>query len=253
MASPRNTALQSILIVPDVHVPFHDKRAWRLMLKVARVLKPYYLAAVGDVGDFYAVSNHDKNPERALRLDTEVAEVRAALDDLDALGAKHKLLCGSNHHIRLQRYLETKAPELNSVLNEDALFGLSKRGWLTCAYRDHAEMAGVTFTHDVGSAGKNAVWRVLELFKGTSVTGHTHRMAYVAEGDLEGNRRISAMFGWLGDVKQIDYMSRAKAMKEWQLGFGVGYFCPATGAAYLVPVPILADYSCVVNGILYRE
>ena len=47
------------------------------------------------------------------------------------------------------------------------------------------------------------------------------------------------MFGWLGDVEEIDYMNQVKARKEWSLGFGLGYLDTKTGVVYLVPVPII--------------
>ena len=50
---------------------------------------------------------------------------------------------------------------------------------------------------------------------------------------------------------EIDYMSRAKATKDWTLGFGIGYLHPKTGVAYMVPVPIV-NYTCLVEGKFYQ-
>jgi hypothetical protein len=80
-------------------------------------------------------------------------------------------------------------------------------------------------------------------------------MAYICEGNATGEYKLSAQFGWLGDVDQIDYMSEAKARKDWALGFGVGYIHKTTGIAYLTPVPIIAaagSYTCCVNGRLFK-
>jgi hypothetical protein len=76
-------------------------------------------------------------------------------------------------------------------------------------------------------------------------------MAYICEGNATGEYKLSAQFGWLGDVDQIDYMSEAKARKDWALGFGVGYIHKVTGIAYLSPIPIVGG-TCCVNGKLYK-
>jgi hypothetical protein len=59
------------------------------------------------------------------------------------------------------------------------------------------------------------------------------------------------MFGWLGNVDEVDYMHRVKAKKEWSLGFGIGYLDKSTGVVYVQPVPIV-NYTAVVEGVLYK-
>jgi hypothetical protein len=90
----------------------------------------------------------------------------------------------------------------------------------------------------------------MDAFQHNIVIGHTHRLGYAVEGNAQGERHVTAMFGWLGDVEQIDYMHRVKAIKDWSLGFGIGYLEPKTGTVYLVPIPIV-NYTCVVEGKLY--
>lgn len=242
--------LDPILIVPDVHAPYHDTRAWDLLMQVGRYLRPKYLVTIGDLADFYAVSSHSKDPARALKLDEEIAVVNTLLDDLDSLRAEKKVFIEGNHSDRLLRYLRDKAPELFKIISIPALFRLKERNWEHVAYKRHTKIGKLYLTHDIGSAGRNAIFRCLEAFEHSNVTGHTHRLAYVVEGNVAGERKVAAQFGWLGDINEIDYMSSAKARKDWALGFGIGYIHPKTGVAYLVPVPIV-DYTCMVNGRLF--
>ena len=44
------------LVLGDVHAPYHDRKAWRLMLKAVRGLKIDEITLLGDIADFYAVS-----------------------------------------------------------------------------------------------------------------------------------------------------------------------------------------------------
>lgn len=221
------------------------------MMRAARDLKPRLLVTIGDFADFYAVSSHSKDPKRALTLESEITAVNAKLDELDALGARDKIFIEGNHCDRLLRYLRDRAPELFDVVSTPALFRLAQRGWQHIPYRQYTKRGALYLTHDVGSSGRNSVFRSLETFKHSVVTGHSHRFAYIVEGDATGEHRVSAQFGWLGDAKQVDYLNRVRAMKDWALGFGVGYYDRATGYVYLTPIPIV-KYTCVVNGKLYR-
>lgn len=242
--------LKTILVVPDTHAPYHDQRAWELMMTVARDIKPNGIVCIGDLADFYSVSSHSKDPNRALRLDEELHVVGALLDELDSLKAERKIFIGGNHEDRLERYLRNVAPELYNLVSIPQVLKLEERAWEYVPYKESIQVGKVYFTHDVGTAGKYSVYRVMDAFQHSVVTGHTHRFMYLVEGDATGSRQVSVQFGWLGDVEQMDYMHKVKARRDWSLGFGIGYLDTDTEAIHFVPVP-LVGYQCVVNGILY--
>lgn len=244
--------LESILIIPDVHRPFHDPRAWDLVMRVGQKFKPHHLLVIGDFADFYSVSAHEKHPDRAMRLVEELADVRTGLDELDRLKAKHKIFVAGNHEDRLTRYLRDKAPELFHLTGITELFQLRERGWDYVPYKADTKIGKLHATHDVGYAGRNAAFRALDVYQHSIVTGHTHRLQYIVEGNAVGEFKLSAQFGWLGDASQVDYMHRVNVNKNWALGFGMGYLHPTTGVAYLVPVPIVG-YTCVVNGEYFEN
>lgn len=245
-------ALEGILVVSDAHIPYQDKRAFDLMLKVAQDLKPKHIYIIGDFLDFYSVSSHSKDPNRAFQLKEELRAGAAELDRLDALKAASKVYIGGNHCDRLTRYLQDKAPELFNVVSIPDLLHLKKRGWTYVPYRKHIKLGKMYFTHDVGVAGRNSVFKCLDTYQHSIVTGHSHRLAYIVEGNATGEYKLSAQFGWLGDSSRIDYMQHARVLKDWALGFGVGYLNPQTGIVYMTPVPIV-NYTCVVGGKLYKS
>jgi hypothetical protein len=243
--------LSPVLIVPDVHAPFHDEDAWQLMMEVARDLRPETIVVIGDLADFYAVSSHSKDPERVIGLVGEIAVARQKRAELDSLGAKTKIFCEGNHETRLGRYLRDKAPELFGIIDVPLVLELEENGWDFVSYRDHRRRGAVHYTHDTGASGRYAAFKSLDIYQHSVVTGHTHRLVYIVEGNAVGQAKVSASFGWLGDVTQIDYMHRAKAKKDWALAFGIGYEDSQTGHTFLVPVPIV-EYRCVFNGKLYK-
>jgi hypothetical protein len=156
-----------------------------------------------------------------------------------------------NHEDRLRRHLMGD-PALAGVVNTRKLLKLDERGWKFTPYKRHTELGAIHFTHDVGSHGRNAAFKVLDTYQHSAVTGHAHRMQYIVEGNAVGEVKLSAMFGWGGDVEKVDYMHIAKARKDWCLGLGIGYHDPASGYSYLTPVPVVHGTICI-NGHLFRS
>ena len=242
--------LKRIVFIPDCHFPYNDKRAWKLFLKAAKKFKPQAVVTCGDLFDFYAVSAHDKDPASRLRFEDEVRIGKKALDDIESIGAKYNYFIHGNHEFRLARYLQTKAPELYKMLSVDSLFDLKSRGWHVTQYREHLRIGALNITHDTGKSGPNAVRCAQTDFEGNAVIGHVHSISVIYAGNAKGRVHVGASFGWLGDVKQCDYMHKIKALRSWQLGFGIG-FLEDNGTCHLQAVPII-DGKCVVNGELVQ-
>ena len=250
--------LKRLLLVPDVHCPYEDKAAVRLMLSAAANLRPDTVCILGDFADFYSVSSHSKNPKRVASFQEEVDAVNALLDSFEALGANRKIYIAGNHENRLERFLTDRAPALFDYtgLQIPDIFGLTSRGFEYIPYKDYVTIGRLHATHDVGTAGKYAHYKALATFNRNVVIGHTHRLAFAVEGNADGHSHFCAHLGWLGKAEAADYMHKIKAKTEWHLGFGWGLEDEDTGFVYLQPVPIVYDgrkYSCVVEGKYFEE
>jgi hypothetical protein len=231
------------LIIPDLHAPYHDERAWRLALKVGRFLRPDVIVTLGDFIDNYCVSGHRKNPKRARELSYEVDNARARLRELETLGARKKHFLGGNHEHRLERYLCDRAPELYGMVTIDELLRLKPNGWKYVHYGQTLRLGDTSFTHDLGKCGENAPNKARDTYRTHAVIGHVHGMRLDYKGGLVG-----AAFGWLGSLEHADYMHGAEAGYRWQHGVGIGYL-DGRGRMHLTPVAFL-DGKCVVNGTL---
>lgn len=243
--------LEKILIIPDTHFPYEDKAAWALMLKAGKLFKPDHCIIMGDFIDCYAVSSHSKRPDRALALKKEVDATKAGLAQVKSLGARNNVFISGNHEDRLERYLKDHAPELFEFISIPKILELRENGFKYVPYKHSYRLGKLNLTHDCGNAGRYAHYKSLDTFQHNIVIGHTHRLGYAVEGNASGDRHVTAMFGWLGDVKEVDYMHQVKAIKDWSLGFGLGYLDRATGNVYLQPVPIVNN-SVLIEGNLVK-
>jgi hypothetical protein len=239
-----------VLFIPDTHVPYHSKRAFALVLQVARAWRPDTLVVLGDFADCLAVSSHAKDPRVQVDFASEIDAVCEALDDLDSLGIRRKVYVSGNHEERLERYAATRAPEIFGLLDYPKIVKLDARGWEWVPYREYLQIGKLYVTHDVGSAGDSAHIKARQTINGNVVIAHTHRMGLSFTTHADGHSNVGAVFGHLVDVSHARYLHKAQR-NAWQMGFGVGHMRP-NGMVYLQAIPILHDYSCVVDGVLYE-
>lgn len=242
-----------MFIIPDVHAPEHCERAFDTALKggerwLEQVPAERRIVLIqGDFLDCFQVSFHPKTPGRGQNLEREIAVSMELLDRVENLGASKVVFTSGNHEQRLSRYLSEKAPALFDFVSMERLLHISERpGWQWIPYRDHTMIGDALCTHDIGFAGKYATVRGGETVGCSILTGHTHRSSVQHFANTHGEQFVSASFGWLGDFDSIDYMHRAKYMREWSHGFGTGVI-DSTGKVH-VQAHIIRNGRTVVDG-----
>jgi len=220
----------------------------RLVHKTIRKIRPDILCVLGDFADFYSVSSHDKDPSRRLTLADEIKAVRQELSRFEKMKIPRKIFISGNHENRLERYIASKAPELFGFVRIPELFELLPNGWEYVPYKSHIMLGRLAVSHDYGAAGQTAHRTASQRLSSPVVIGHTHRAGTVSRRNLNGELLMSGMFGWLGDVRQVDYAHSAQVSTDWVSGFGIGYLLRC-GTVVLNPVPIIGN-TCMVEGEL---
>lgn len=100
-----------VMLLSDIHIPYHDKAALELAVAHGRKLKPDVVYLNGDVADFYAVSDHDKDPSRSFKHELDM--VRQFLFWLRGQFPQARIIYKTgNHEYRMERYLRKNAPVL---------------------------------------------------------------------------------------------------------------------------------------------
>lgn len=243
--------LQRWLILPDAHLPYHNKKALEDLIfqEVVPRFDFHGVVILGDWFDNYAVSDYTKSPTRLGNLKQEMKAGRDALHFLESMPFKERIFIEGNHENRFSRFLSKNAPELYEWATDMwmSIFG----AWKYVPYREDIEIGKLFATHDIGHSGKHSTRQTLEAYQDNMVMGHNHTMDFHVQGNAKGIPHVGASFGWLGDADQIDYKHRMKAKKDWVLGFGTGYVNPENGFIYLTPHPIV-EYTAVVDGYLFK-
>lgn len=238
-------------MIPDLHAPFHDKKAWSCFLKAARAVKPDNIVIIGDFADCYAVSFHPKTPGRKSNLDWEIDVTNKCLDQVMKLGAKRVVYCGGNHEFRMDRFIRDKAPELHGLKGTTMpeLLRLKKRGVQWVPYMQYVRIGKVAYTHEIGRCGVNTARATLMDFGGNIVVGHSHRAGLSYQGTVHDGQRVCMNVGHMADVKDIDYFHRARAERDWETGFGI-VDQDKRGIGWMTFVPIIYN-RCMVDGKQY--
>jgi len=250
-------SLKCALLIPDTHRPFHDKRAYNLMLEVACSLKEQLaeVCILGDYADFYSVSSHAKNPSSVQMLQDEIIDILAGLQEIDDLfpDAK-KVFIEGNHEFRLERYLCNQAPALFGVTSTELLLDFDKRPhWKFVPYgpnQSHQILGSkLTARHEpLASSAKATASKALC----SLVYGHIHRIEESHLVGLDGTNHVCFSVGWLGDKRKDKIFDYVKGHHQWQLGFGLAWIDTSTGYFYHQKIHILDNYTCVVNGKLFK-
>lgn len=251
----RPGSLERVLIVPDVHVPYHDELAWRTVLAVARGWRPDACVILGDFGDFYQVSQHPKDPSRRISFGDEIKFVLAELERFAKLGIPRVIFCEGNHETRFQRLVNAQSPVLHGVtgIASDArqLLDVAGRfGWEWVPYGHHASIGKLSFMHDAGHCGVYAARQSVTSFGASIVFGHTHRAGAHYESTVGGDRHVGWTMGWLGDPEAIDYRHRARVLRESQHGFGIAHIEQGSGLFWCGFVPVISGRA-VVDGVMF--
>lgn len=248
--------LKKVLLIPDTHRPYHDKKAYNLMIRAARDIMVDEIVILGDYADIYSLNSHGgKNPVLPTTLVEEIEDVNKGLDELDMLFPRaKKIFIQGNHEYRFERYILDKCPELFGVTEFSNLINIQKRyNWKFIHY-------GPNQMYDVGGSYLKARHEPLaSSAKATAskalcslVYGHIHRIEESHLVGLDGTNHVCFSVGWLGDKSLDKIYGYVKGHHQWQMGFGLVYVDPATRYFYHQKIHIMDNYTCLINGKLYK-
>ncbi len=185
-----------VLVLSDIHVPFHSPKSLETALAYARnELNPDCVLLNGDVSDFFRISRHDKDPTRVGGLKAEMEAVAEVLQWIMSAFPKAKTVYKlGNHEERLDHYIWNKAPELLDVAQcrmwELKQLQSLKIKWVADKRPVMAGELPILHGHEFGrsiSAPVNPARGAFLRTKHTVLIGHLHRASTHAEPNMFGS------------------------------------------------------------------
>lgn len=217
---PFELKAKKILILSDIHFPYHDKQALELALEYGLKIGCDSLLINGDLMDFYGLSRFDKDP-RKRGWWSELEMSRNFLKSCSQhFNTFFKL---GNHDERWEKYMFVKAPELLDV-PDFKLEILLKAGENKIKVIDdkkiiHAGHLNILHGHEFLGATSQAVNPARGLFMKTNescLIGHLHKSSEHVETTLNSKLVTTWSTGCLCDMHP-EYAR----INRWNLGFAV--------------------------------
>ena len=223
--------IQSRIVLPDLHLPFHDKKlleCW--MQRLGDLPAPdREWAGVDIIGDFldcYSLSRFDTNPmRRQASLQDELDQGREILGRIrELVPAADIHYSEGNHEDRLRKILWGKSRALAELRNLTIpeLLGLDGLDIRWHSVENPYKIGDLWYTHgDLlrSMAGLSARAKS-DAMNCSVMIGHTHRMGWCPKTSPQGTLEAYEC-GHMADQSQLDY---ARSIYNWQLGWAEVHF-----------------------------
>lgn len=223
-----------ILVMPDLHAPYHHKDALKFMESVKNNIRPDLVVNLGDEVDNHAISFHNSDPNLLSAAD-ELVAARRTMNELHRI-FPNMLICHSNHgslHFRRAKahgipveYLRT----YREILFPDG----GGAGWAwNYQHTVHTPLGDVAFKHQCPAPAVNAA-----AHEGANiVVGHAHSNFEVSYKASRQRLYWGATAGCLIDRSALAFAYGKESPNKPMLGCMV----ILNGAPHLVPMVLDED------------
>jgi predicted MPP superfamily phosphohydrolase len=206
-----NAKGKCVLVIPDLHVPYHHKAAFNFLENLKRVHKPDIVISLGDLVDFHAISFHDSDVE-LFSAGHELEKAIEYLQDLHKTFPKMTIL-ESNHDSLLFRKFKANGLPIRALKPLPDLFKTPRWEWVDKIVMD-TKLGPVILKHGMsGVAGKFA-----KDIGHSTIEGHFHTKFHLTWFKNEIRSYYSIHAGCLVDLDSLAFAYRKSNIAEFCLG-----------------------------------
>lgn len=185
--------MSTILVIPDLQIPFHHKGALKFLKRVRDEYEPDVVVCVGDEWDNCALSKYPKDPDGLSAGDEHKRAKRASQGFYEAF--PDVLVCESNHRARLyKRALEAGIPQ--GYLRDTHSYMGAPNGW---QWANEWRVDGIVFEHGDRASGVSAGEKLIDANHASTVYGHHHNCPGIAYRKVANRIYFSMNVGCLID------------------------------------------------------
>lgn len=232
-----------VLVLPDIHVPFHDTAAIEAVIDYAKDERWDELIQLGDFVDLDVVSRFVIGKPGVIegrRLSDDYEMGGRLLDRLLSAARKKNPDCKAtllegNHEHRINRWLESY-PQLRGMLEVPIGLKLKERGvnWVEADSKGEIyKVREVAFAHGLYFNLHHAKKTLEEFDVGDIWYGHCHDQQEYTKSSYNNRKRRGGSLGCLCSL-DLDYVQGRPT--RWQHGFGAFFFGGSTYAAHRIRI-----------------
>lgn len=207
--------MSKVLVVSDIHFPFHCKNSLKKLLKIVKEEKPTHVVQIGDLLDQYVYSKYSKSSDITPKddilkgLDLAV-EFWATIKKLVPKAKRIQVL--GNHDVRASKRIGEKIPELFALYNPLGIYQFKGVKTLK-SDRDFIEIDGVVYCHGWLSKSIDHA----KYFNKPVAHGHRHRPTI----EYDSARLWSMDVGYMADPKSVPLSYTMSKLSKWTKACGI--------------------------------
>ncbi len=242
MKTPKES-YEKCVVINDIHIPFHDKKAIELLFKFLKEFKPEKVVINGDLLDCQTVGRFVNDPFHEVSLIDEIRMGREFLKELRQIVGKKTTIdwIFGNHEHRFLNFIINNARALRGLdmmtLQEQMRCDLYKVNVIYSGLKESYMQYGDLYIghyNKVAQHGGYTVKTLIDKYGVSVIQGHTHRFGTTIRTFLDG-RTIG---GWENGC--LCDLNPAYVMKpNWCHGFSVVYRKKGDGRFHVEQIPMI--------------
>lgn len=196
---------QRILVLPDIHVPYHNIEAITAAIDYGKKQEADTILINGDFLDCYSISSFEKDP-RKRRFSEELQMGKEILRILrEQFPDAHMVYQLGNHEDRYERFMKSRAHELLGIEQFEIESILEADKFQMDVVRDKRYVIAGDLTimhgHEMGGGGGTEPAKaLLKKTKTSSLCGHHHHTSEYSERDIRGRLVTCWSMGCLSEL-----------------------------------------------------
>lgn len=204
-----------ILAIPDLHIPFEHRDAYKFLSKVKKKYKPKTVVCLGDMEDWHGISFHDKDPD-GYSAGHEYELLKARVEPYMELFPK-LYMCTSNHgSLPFRKAFSFGLPSQLIKSYRDILEAPTTWQWA-----DQWEFDNVIYEHGDPFSGKDGALKAAEQNMQSTVIGHIHAFAGIQFSANSKHLIFGFNCGCLIDKDAYAFAYAKKIKRKPILGCGI--------------------------------
>ena len=227
--------VKKALVLPDMHVPFHDRKTLKAIEKYMATEKWDYLIYLGDFLDYFCISKYNEGKPGIIEGKTIIGELEEGIEVLERhLSIVRKknpnvkvYYLEGNHEARAYDFTK-RFPHLRGIIEPETVLKFKKKGIKYIRSWSHGDVLSIgkaNFVHG-NYINLHHAKKMVEAYEDNIFYGHTHDCnSFNKTSKGNGKTKVGQSLGCLCLYpKEVDYTHGWAS--NWQQAFGVFYFLP---------------------------